>query len=181
MALIDHRKSPALTRLITLYARARMERSGRAMAPPAPRRFFFTSSLAVELIDLHASSSTSAPSRSTGRCRARGSASTTPLRRSTETGLLAALAVRFGGSADGADRSQKIARVNPLDHPLRAREDGAIRACDGPTGAAPILFHLFAGGGADRPARIELDQVDRPLPSYGVSFDNTPFAAALRL
>ena len=95
--------------------------------------------------------------------------------------MLAALAPRFGGSADGADRSQKIARVNPLDHPLRAREDGAIRACDGPTGAAPILFHLFAGGGADRPARIELDQVDRPLPSYGVSFDNTPFAAALRL
>ena len=62
----------------------------------------------------------------------------------------------------------------------RAR-NGAIRTCDGPTGAAPILFHLFAGGGADRPARIELDQVDRPLPSYGVSFDNTPFAAALRL
>ena len=81
--------------------------------------------------------------------------------------MLAALAPRFGGSADGADRSQKIARVNPLAHPLRAREDGAIRACDGPTGAAPILFHLFAGGGADRPARIELDQVDRPLPSYG--------------
>src|SRR5437870_7573863 len=58
-------------RTVQALARARMERSGRAMAPPAPRRFFFTSSLAVELIDLHASSSTS-------RCRAMGSPSTTP-------------------------------------------------------------------------------------------------------
>src|SRR5437016_3469176 len=40
--------------------------SRRAMAPPAPRRFFFASSLAVELIDLHASSSTSVA----GLCRA---------------------------------------------------------------------------------------------------------------
>src|SRR5437588_1786879 len=53
------------------------------------------------------------------------------------------------------------------DHPLRAREDGASRACDGPTGAAPILFHLFAGGGADRPARIELDQVDGRCRAMG--------------
>ena len=168
MALIVHRKSPALTRLLTLYARE-AERAGRCDGPPTPRRFFFTCSLAVELIDLHASRST----RSTARCRAIGSPSPAPLRRSTETGLLAALAPRFGGSADGADRSQKIARVNPLAHPLRAREDGAIRACDGPTGAAPTLFHLFAGGAEPIERTIEVDQVDPPLRARG-SLSTTP-------
>src|SRR5438105_783975 len=111
MALIVHRKSPALTRLKIGRASCRKGRAGRAMAPPAPRRQFFTSSLAVELIDLHASSST----RSTAADDLCGLLRQHPLRRSTETGLLAALAPRFGGSADGADRSQKIARVNPLE------------------------------------------------------------------
>src|SRR6266446_4702731 len=113
MALIVHRKSPALTRLITLYARARMERSGRAMAPPAPRRFFFTSSLAVELIDLHASRST----RSTAAAELWGLLRQHPLRRSTET-----------------------ARVNPLAHPLRAREAERAGRCDGPPTPRRFFF-----------------------------------------
>ena len=59
--------------------------------------------------------------------------------------MLAPLALRFGGSAAGADRSAEIGRVHPLDHRL-AREDGTSRVCDGPTGAAPTAFRLFAGG-----------------------------------
>src|SRR5207302_804603 len=50
-------------------ARASMERAERATPPPAPRRFFFTYSLAGWR-------RSTAPSRSTGRCRARGSSST---------------------------------------------------------------------------------------------------------
>ena len=97
------------------------------------------------------SPSTSAAAELGGRLRPH------PVRRSTETGLLAALAPRLGGSADGADRSQKIARINPLAHPLRARgwsapRDGAIRACDGPTGAAPTGFSPIRWHrGGDRP------------------------------
>jgi len=44
------------------------------MAPPAPRRFFFTSSLAVELIDLHASSSTRSTAAKPGTAPSRNPA-----------------------------------------------------------------------------------------------------------
>src|SRR5437773_1318968 len=158
-----YRKSPALTRLITLSARVPYTPLFRAMALPAPRRFFFTSSLAVELIDLHASSST----RSTAAAELWGLLRQHPLRRSTETGLLHSCAPLICRSGVRADGLQKIARVNPLDHPLRARSLHAALPCYGPTGAAPILFHLFAGGGADRPARIELDQVDGRCRAMG--------------
>src|SRR3954470_21173218 len=164
MALIVHRKSPALTRFVGLCARE-AEPAGRGDGPPTPRRLVFhLFAGGAEAIDPHASSAT----RSTGRCRATGSVRHHPVRRSAETGLLAALAPRFGGGADGADRSPKIARVNPLRRSLRAR-GGASRAWRWPTDAAPIGFSpLRWRGGGDRPARIERDQVDRPLPSYGV-------------
>ena len=46
---------------------------------------------------------------------------------------------------------------------VRAREDGASRACDGPTGAAPtFLFSLFADGVEAIDRSIDLD---RPLSS----------------
>jgi len=41
-----------------------------------------------------------------------------------------------------------------------------------------FLFRLFAGGVAAIERTID---VDRPLPSQGVGFDNPRFAAALRL
>src|SRR5437763_1720385 len=117
----------------------RCRATGPVRHHPVRRRadFFFTASPAVELIDGADRPARIAVDQVDGRCRASGSPSTAPLRRSTETGLLAALAPRFGGSADGADRSQKIARVNPLAHPLRAR-GGASRAWRWPTAAAPI-------------------------------------------
>ena len=43
---------------------------------------------------------------------------------------------------------------------------------------ADMLSHLFAGGVEAIALTID---VDRPLSSYGVGFDNTRFAAALRL
>ena len=58
-----------------------------------------------------------------------------------------------------------LVRFGALTHLLtvsRAREDGASRACDGPTGAAPILFRLFAGGVEAIDRSID---VDRPLSS----------------
>src|SRR5213079_50870 len=109
------------------------------MAPPAPRRFFLAYSLAGWR-------RSTAPSASTGRCRARGLLRQHPVRRSTATRLLAPLALRIGGSAAGADRSAETARVDqPLHTRARARPERAGPG-DGPTGAAPILFSLFAGG-----------------------------------
>src|SRR5439155_968134 len=55
------------------------------------------------------------------------------------------------------------------------------RVCDGPTGAAPILFHLIrCRGGADRPHHR--GRPGRPaLVRYTALFRSPPFAAALRL
>ena len=143
------------------------------MAPPAPRRFFFTYSLAGRSRSTAPSRST----RSTGRCELGGLLRQHPLRRSTETGLLAALAPRFGGSVSGADRSAEMARANQLDHPLaRARTERAGRAMAPPAPRRFFFAYSLAGWRCDR-----AHQVDRPLSSYGVGFDNTRFAAALRL
>src|SRR5450759_2479814 len=128
MALIVHRKSPALTRLLTLYARARRTEQGVAMAHRRRADSFSPIRWRGGGDRPHHRGRPGRPAAAElwGLLRQH------PLRRSTEAGLLAALAPRFGGSADGADRSQKIARVNPLAHPLRAREADRAGRCDGP-------------------------------------------------
>ena len=93
------------------------------MAPPTPRRQVFHLFAGAVDVDLHHRAPAS--SSSTGRPAAAelwGLLRQHLLRRSTETGLLAALAPRIGGSAAGADRSAEIGRVNLLPHPhARAR------------------------------------------------------------
>ena len=46
---------------------------------------------------------------------------------------------------------------------------------------ADSIFFLAFAGGAEAEAIDRSIDVDRPLSSYGVGFDNTRFAAALRL
>jgi hypothetical protein len=105
----------------------------------------------------------------------------------------------MGGSADGADRSQKIGRVNLFCRPYaRASDEGRSEqgVAMAPRRRADIFFTYSPAGRGDRPqhrgrrrplrspipfSRIRHHDVDRPLPSYGVSFDITRFAAAPRL
>jgi hypothetical protein len=92
--------------------------------------------------------------------------------------LLAALAPRFGGSVSGDDRSAELPAFTHLITNLRAR-DGASRVCDGPTGAAPTFFLPYSLAEWRRSRSPSMSA--GPLPSHGVSFGNTRFAAALRL
>src|SRR5947209_1299648 len=108
MALIVHKIGRASSSELTLYARARMARSARGSDQgvrwPHRRR---ADSFAPRRWRL--STSTCTPRARPARPAAAelgGLLRQHPLRRSTETGLLAALAPRLGGSADGADRSQ---------------------------------------------------------------------------
>src|SRR5205085_1211217 len=146
------------------------------MAPPAPRRFFFTSLLAGRSRSTAPSRST----RSTGRCEPGGLFRPEARRRGTATGLPAALAPRLGGSVSGADRSAEIARVNSLAHPLaRARtEREGVRWPH--RRRADSFSPLCWRGGADRPHHR--GRPGRPAAaSQGVSLDRKRVAAGLRL
>ena len=61
---------------------------------------------------------------------------------------------------------------------MRAREGRSEQA-----GAAPISFSpiRWRGGAINRTIDVDLPLPSLPLPSYGVGFGNTRFAAALRL
>ena len=73
------------------------------------------------------------------------------------------------------DRSAKFGPVDQSLYRSRAREAGASRACDGPTGAAPIPFSLIRCRVAAAIPRAHHRR--RPAAaSQGVRFDNTRFA-----
>ena len=59
---------------------------------------------------------------------------------------------------------------------MRAREGRSEQA-----GAGPISFSPIRWRGGNRTIDVDLPLPSLPLPSYGVGFGNTRFAAALRL
>src|SRR5436305_1262952 len=144
------------------------------MAPPAPRRFFFTSSLAGRSRSTAPSRST----RSTGRCEPGGLFRPALLGGIPVSGLRAALAPRLGGSVSGADRSAEIARVNSLAHP-RARARTEREGVRWPHRRRADSFSpLRWRGGADRPHHR--GRPGRPAAaSQGVCFDQ-PYSAVFR-
>src|SRR5665213_3762639 len=96
---------------------------------------------------------------------------------STSPVLFDAIRLRWSGRS-AQPQSSQADRVHHLHHPLaRARPEPAGRAM-APPAPRRFLFRLFAGGVAAIERTID---VDRPLPSQGVGFDNPRFAAALRL
>ena len=165
--------TPALTCSLTLSARE-AERAGRGDGPPTPRRQVFH--LFAGAVDDRPASSSSCIielDRSAGRCRAMGSISTTPPSPQHRDWVASCARAQIGGSAAGADCSEKIARVNLFPHPQRAR-GGASRAWRWPTDAAPTGFSPIRWRRGRSTCIIELlhhrvRPVGRPLPSYGVA------------